>query len=229
MGEMLGLSLEQFSYYNQEDLLEIVKKAYDNKTDVVVGGALTIEYAQKTGIIGVLQHIRKDTISQAILKAKEIIAIRMQDKAKAEQLKAILKLYPRRCNLCGFKGIVTLFNQAAENILGAKSHEIIGQPLNIAFPELNWDEVNKYGKYNLNQLVSVNNNQLLANRIPIVIDQKPLGVVSTFQKVDSIIKAEERIRKELHSRGLVPRFILATSSLTAQLCKTLSNWQASMP
>lgn len=206
MGEMMGLSLEQFSYYQQEDLLATVRKAQEKGMDAVVGGALTVKYARETGIIGILQHIRQDTITQAIRKAKEIIAIRMQDRAKAEQLKAILNFIHEGVISVDSEGIVTLFNQAAENILGIKSQEIIGEPLKAVFPDLNWDEVSKYGKYNLNQLVTVRNNQLLANRIPIIIDQKTLGVVSTFQKVDSILQAEERIRKELHSRGLVSKF-----------------------
>lgn len=228
MGEMMDLSLEHFSYNNQDDLLEVVKRASDMKMDIVVGGALTAKYAMETGIIGVLQNIRKDTITQAILKAKEIIAIRMQDRTKAEQLKAILNFIHEGVISVDSQGIVTLFNQAAENILNVKSHEIIGEPLVAVFPDLNWDEASKYGKYNLNQLVTVSNNQLLANRIPIIIDQKPLGVVSTFQKVDSILKAEERIRKELHSRGLVSRFdfsdIITNSPTMKNLIKLASHY-----
>lgn len=223
MEEILGLSLEQFSYFRQEDLLAVVRSARQKGIEAVVGGALTVEYARETGIMGVLQQIRQDTITQAIKKAREIIAIRLQDRAKAEHLKAILNFIHEGVISVNAEGIITQFNQAAENILGVKAHLIIGEHLKDVFPELNWDEVSKYGKYNLNQLVTVRNTTLLANRIPIIIDQKPQGVVSTFQRVDSILQAEERIRKELHTRGLVPRFdfsdIISNSPIMKNIIK----------
>lgn len=206
MSEILNLSVEQYSFVNSDSLINTIKKAQENKTQIIIGGTLTIKYAREMGIIGILQQIGHETIIQAFNKAQEIISIRMQDQAKTERLRAILNFIHEGVISVDTDGIVTIFNHAAEKILNVKANNVIGKPLVKSFPELKWDEVMKQKKYSLDQLITINNTQIVANHIPINVDQKTIGIVSTFRQVNNILKTEQKIRKELLARGLVAKF-----------------------
>ncbi len=206
MSEILNLSVEQYSFVNSDSLINTIKKAQENKTQIIIGGTLTIKYAREMGIIGILQQIGHETIIQAFNKAQEIISTRMQDQAKTERLRAILNFIHEGVISVDTDGIVTIFNHAAEKILNVKANNVIGKPLVKSFPELKWDEVMKQKKYSLDQLITINNTQIVANHIPINVDQKTIGIVSTFRQVNNILKTEQKIRKELLARGLVAKF-----------------------
>lgn len=206
MSKILNLSIEQYAYFKPDDLAPTIRKAQKKGISVVVGGNLTVKYAREMGINGVLQQLGKETIIKAINEAREIAAIRMQDEVKTERLRAILNFIHEGVIAVDDTGVVTLFNQAAEKILNIKSDQVIGRLLNEAFPSLNWNEVLVENSYSLDQLVSVNNTQIVANRIPIRVGKKVTGAVSTFRQVDNILKAEQKIRKELHTRGLISHF-----------------------
>ena len=52
-------------------------------------------------------------------------------------------------------------------------------------------------------MLNLNETSVIANRTPIQVDNKIIGAVCTFQPVESILKTEQRLRKELYSKGLV--------------------------
>jgi len=222
MGNILNLTVDQFNY-RSNDLYSCVKNAVEKGMRILVGGTLTVKYAQEMGAIGVLQQIGQETLSQAVNKSNEIIAIRRQDRAKAERLRAILNFIHEGVIALDSDGNVTLFNPAAEKILNIRADEVIGKSFIKVFPELSWYDVKKEESYGFDQLVTVRNTQIVSNRIPIKINQKIVGGVTTFQKLDNIQKTEQKIRKELANSGLVARYkfadIIGQSSTIKKLIK----------
>ncbi|NPV27733.1 MAG: sigma 54-interacting transcriptional regulator [Firmicutes bacterium] len=209
MSEIVGLSIEQFWYEYDENhcnLAERVREAFSKGIRTIVGGLLTVQYAKELGMHGVVQQIGRETTLQAVQKACEIADIRRRDREKAERLRAILNFIHEGVVSVDHNGVVTLLNPAAEKIFNIRADEVIGKPLSEVFPDHSWEEVIKDGKIQINRLHTVRNVQIVVNRIPIIIDQTILGAVSTFQKVDNLQNAEQKIRKELYAKGLVARF-----------------------
>ncbi len=202
MNEILQLSLEQYNYYRQEDLLRCIREAVAKGIEIIIGGTLTVHYATKLGITGVLQQIGNETITQAITRAREIMLIRRRDKAKTEQIRSIMNSIREGVMAIDGEGIITIFNPAAEKILNIPAKYVIGYPLIEVFPNLNWDEALINGNYNFDRIDKVRGTQIIANRFPIKVNKKIVGVVSTFQRLDNIQKAEEIIRKEIYIKGL---------------------------
>lgn len=209
MGEIVGLSIEQYWYERNErycNLAQRVKEAYDSGLRVIVGGVLTVKYATELNMLGIVLQIGRETTLQAIQRANEIKAVRRKDLEKAEHLRAILNFIHEGVLSVNQEGLVTIFNPAAEKIFNIKAGDVIGRSLSEVFPGLNWDEVLKNGRIQVNKLQTIKNNQIVANRIPIIVNKSIMGAVSTFQKVDNLQNAEQKIRKELHTRGLVARY-----------------------
>ena len=74
------------------------------------------------------------------------------------------------------------------------------------WPELGLDSIVKTGKEELNKILTVNNVQVLCNKVPIKDGKKIVGAVATFQDITKIQMAEARIRKEVYSKGHVANF-----------------------
>lgn len=206
MNEILQLSLEQYNYYRQEDLLSCIREAVAKGIEIVIGGTLTVHYARKLGITGVLQQIGNETITQAIARAREIMHIRRRDKAKTEQIRSIMNSIREGVMAIDGEGVITTFNPAAEKILNIPAKYVIGYPLTEVFPNLNWDEALINEIYNFDRIDKVRETYIIANRFPIKVNKKIVGVVSTFQKLDNIQKAEEIIRKKLYIKGLAAQY-----------------------
>lgn len=203
MSEILKLNMEQFNYLQPQDIEENVLVAQNRGAQVVVGGTLTVAFAQKHNMIGVLQQIGNETIKQALLKAREITSIRRNDKEKNELLSTLLNFLREGVISVDKEGKVILFNNAAEKILNVQAQRIIGKPLNDFFSDLGLKEIIRDRKYFLDDVLKLNETSVVANRTPIEVDNKTIGAVCTFQPVDSILKTEQRLRKELYSKGLV--------------------------
>lgn len=203
MSEILELNIEQVNYLQPQDIEENILIAKNSGAQVIIGGTLTVAFAQKHKMIGVLQQIGDETIKQALSKARDIISIRRNDKEKNELLSTLLNFLREGVISVDKEGKVILFNNAAEKILNFQASEIIGKPLIDFFPNLKLKEIIKNRKYYLDDVLNLNETSVIANRTPIQVDNKIIGAVCTFQPVDSILRTEQRLRKELYSKGLV--------------------------
>ena len=64
------------------------------------------------------------------------------------------------------------------------------------------------GEPELNQIQSSGDIKILTNRIPIIVNGEVTGAVATFQNIDTIKKAEEKIRRKLHEKGFLAKTCL---------------------
>lgn len=60
----------------------------------------------------------------------------------------------------------------------------------------------------INQIQTIGDVKILANMIPIKVNNEISGAVATFQDVGTIQKAEEKIRKKIYEKGLLAKFKL---------------------
>lgn len=106
-------------------------------------------------------------------------------------------------------GLITTINQAAVDTLGLQPNpDIIGKPVKEVFPETRILEVLQTGKSQLDKVLSLDEKEIIVNRIPIITQGKVTGVVSSFRdkdelnilakKLSQVQKYSEMLRAQTH-------------------------------
>jgi PAS domain S-box-containing protein len=91
------------------------------------------------------------------------------------------------------KGIITLFNNGAENILGISSKEALGQRIDELFNDPSLLTTVETGLLDVGRKVTINGRSVYSNRSPIMKDGKIMGAVAIFQDTTDV----ENLTKEL--------------------------------
>jgi phosphotransferase system HPr (HPr) family protein len=106
--------------------------------------------------------------------------------------------------------IVTIFNPAAERIMGLAASTVIGKKVQEVIPDTRLHIVNKTMLPELGCRQETGKATLITNRTPIIIDGKPRGAVAIFEDISSLekITGELGVVKELKEQlHLVLEFV----------------------
>jgi transcriptional regulator with PAS, ATPase and Fis domain len=207
ISEILKVNLLHLSYYQDSDELQrMVKKVISQGAEVIIGGILTIQYAKALGRDGVLLKTSAETVRQVIGNAIEIVAHSQEKMLEAERFKNVISFSYDGIIVTDLEGKVTVFNPAAEKIMGIQAEDILNKKANEFIPTTGMLEVALTGKPQLGQLQKIKNNTILTNRIPIQVQDKFWGVVATFQETNKIQDWEMKIRSEFYKKGLVAKY-----------------------
>ncbi|TYO95248.1 PAS domain S-box-containing protein [Geothermobacter ehrlichii] len=224
--DILGVEVKQYVYRNSVEFNQQIKKAFADNAQVVVSGA---EWGQKlansVGMKGVIIYSSHRTVSQALERAEEVISIRRRDKEYSRRLSTMIQAVGEGVVCIDALGKVLLVNENAENLLGIKCSEVIGKTA---------AEVNKSFTNLLNlpqgsgQRCSINGMDLVVNRVAVADRKRYFGEVFTMQKVSQLQQLEQKIRKEMHRKGLVARFkfedIVTQEKLVRDLIEKAKNF-----
>ncbi|MFC5604769.1 ATP-binding protein [Sporosarcina koreensis] len=92
------------------------------------------------------------------------------------------------------RGHITSINEAAYNILGIEpSKKHLNKPIQTVLPNTKMLEILEDGTSHFNEELKLNNNEIIASRVPILSSGRVIGVVSSFRKKTDI----EQLSKEL--------------------------------
>jgi len=119
----------------------------------------------------------------------------------AEELQAVLNAMYNGVVAINTEGIVTMFNRAAETIVGQSAANVIGRPIDDVMPNTGLRRVLETGTPELNQNQNLGSCQILTNRSPILKGKKVVGAVAIFQDITQFeaIAAELEEVKNLKS------------------------------
>ena len=111
--------------------------------------------------------------------------------------------------------VITVFNPAAENILGMRALEVIGKKVYDVIPNSRLHIVNKTRKEELMCKQLIGDSLILTSRTPILIDGQPKGAVANFEDISKY----EKITGELKEvRELKERLQLILESVQDGIC-----------
>lgn len=207
LASILGVKLQVF-YLDQDDDSIPIEISVEHKMrhmvnqgiEVVIGGVITSVFSAQYSIPSILIKTGKVAILRAVAEAQRIVATAGKEKAKTKQIKTILEFANEGVITTDHKGIVTLCNPSAEKIIGLKPTQILGRPVNKIVQDSAINQVLLTGEKILGELQSFNNTKVVTNNVPIIVNKRIQGVVSTFQKVSEIQEQEQSIRRRLHNR-----------------------------
>ncbi|PIE34082.1 sigma-54-dependent Fis family transcriptional regulator [candidate division KSB3 bacterium] len=206
LGEMLGLELIVISlkalwydqpHYIEEELRHIQKQGYT----CIVGDNISVNVAQQLGMCGHLITSGKEALIQAILEAERVAVVRQQEIEKARRAKSIIQFAYEGIISIDRDGMIDIFNPTAEDIFSRKAYKMLGKHIEDVLPAVGLSQALRTGFQEREKMLILGETNVLANIIPIQVNEQIVRVVATFQKTSHIQRMEQKIREEFYLKG----------------------------
>jgi len=199
--EILTLNENWYEHplYIEKKLKEIKMQGYN----WVVGDNISVKVAKQLGMNALLIKSGKEALMQSILEAERVAEVRKRELEKTKRIKSIIDFAYEGIITVDQKGVIDTFNPQAVKIFGREAYKIIGENINKIFPEFNFSKITKIGQKIEGKIWTVGDLKIVANIIPIKINNEIVRTVVTFQKVSQVQKIEQKIREKLYLKGNV--------------------------
>lgn len=202
--EVFPFPINEETFSSVDDVRRILDMFYDMGIRNIIGGYLACDLAEKRGIKG-HSLTSEDSIKNGLDQAAAIARARKREVRKAEQWQTILKFAHDGIVATDDKGIVTLLNRSAEKIAGVAQKDALGHPVVEVLANSRLVKVMRTKKPEINQIQALGNRNILTNRVPIIVNDEVVGSVATFQTIDEIQRAEQKIRRKLYDTGFMAK------------------------
>ena len=206
LGEIMAIDIEVLTlkeaWYNQPNLIkDELRKIKEKKYNWLVGDNVSVELAKEIGMHAKLISSGKGALIQAICEAERVANVKRREIEKAKHLRSIIDFAYEGIISIDREGIIDIFNPIAEKIFKIKDYKIVGKNKNdipqimeiLKNVELDCPEQGK--------VHNINGEKIVANIIPININNEIVRIVITFEKVTQFQIIEQKIRKELYLKG----------------------------
>jgi PAS domain S-box-containing protein len=206
LGEILDVDLKivplKETWHNQPDnIKEHLTAVREEGYHCIVGDNISVNIARQLGLCVFLIKSGKEALRQALLEAEQVAAVRRQEIEKAKHLRSIIEFAYEGILSIDQYGHINTFNPRAEDIFNRKAYKVIGQNINDVLPDMKLSHTLKTGHQERGKVLTVGNTQVVANVIPIKINDEVVQVVVTFQQVSQIQRIEQKIREEFYLQG----------------------------
>lgn len=221
--DILDIKVHEYIFQNENDIEQSMNDVKNKGIKAVVGGMPSMVMAEKYGIQGILIECGEDAIQQSLEEALHIAEVRNAEAKRSAELRVILDSITQGIIVTNEYNKITLYNPAAEKIFHIPAEKVLGKDAAETIPNSRMHEVLKSGEAQIAVLQDINGGTIATNRIPIVVQDKRIGVVSTFEDVTKIQQLEQKIREKIYKKGFVAKYsfddILTSSENMVQLKK----------
>lgn len=205
--EIIGEKLEKYTIRNQqEDIVKGVAALKVAGVKVVIGKIAMANEARRFGMESIVISSGKEAVLRAFSEAQRVLEVRKLEKQKAEQIKAILDFTYDGIVALDAQGKITVFNHAAEKLSGWPADQALGRLVTEVIPKAHCQRLIETGKPELGEILEVGRVKVVANRVPIIVDHKVEGVVTTFEPIDRLQSLEHKVRRTLSDRGHIAKY-----------------------
>lgn len=204
IADLLKVKIRQFSYDNYEEARRKIAQLKEARIRALVGTTLACDLAEEAGLYAFEVYSPK-SIRSSFQQAFDLAWSIQKEAARAERLKAVVDFAFEGIVATDEKGDLVVFNPGAERLLGLVAEQILGKPAEKVIPNSRLREVLNSGEPELSRVQEVNGTRILTNRVPIINRGQILGVVATFQAVETIQRAEHKIRQTLLAKGFLAK------------------------
>ncbi|KMK76874.1 sigma 54-interacting transcriptional regulator [Alkalihalobacillus pseudalcaliphilus] len=197
----VNISLRQYTNERQitKHILEMAKFEGDK---TIIGTAECMDITAKSkGMQSFIVFSQSDSLTEGILRAQEALENYLKEEIKQKHLESIISHSQSGIVSTNRQGIVFVCNDVAADSLGISPNEIIGRNLgNIQMPLFkkllgDFTEVTK-------RVINHGNQKFLIDRFHLY----EQSVVIMFQKTESILQIDTKVRSELYHRRFYAKY-----------------------
>lgn len=202
VASLIGRTVEMYVANDQDEIVRGVEYLKDSGCDIFLGGLTMCRYCEEKHYPHV--HIKSgmQSMRRAIMEA--ITTARALERAKVRMniLTTLINNDKDAMVALNSRGVVVVANNMAERLLGKG---MINHPISEFYGGTSWRRTLEMGG-DTEIIETIHGQQILVSSIPIMTGSEGLGVLLTFQNIDTIRSMERRIRTELSKKGLVARY-----------------------
>jgi transcriptional regulator with PAS, ATPase and Fis domain len=166
----------------ETDIPRLLMQMAEEGTEVFIGGHTVGTAADRLNLPCVPIETIEETVVDTIQRAQSFLVLRQKEKERIEILNSIIDFAYDGILAIDKNGVITVFNPVIQKLTNLTAEQALGRPV---------DEV-------------VEN--IVTNRVPIVVDGEVMGVVATFQDVEKFQSMEASVRKKLRAKGHIAKF-----------------------
>ena len=203
---MLGLEIHEYTFRLQEEIESGIQDAKKRGILIVMGGILAMQLAHTYGLEGILIECGEEAAYRSMYEAVNLAELRRVERSRAARIKVVLDSVVQGVIATDELGCVTIYNPAAERIFNIPNEQVLGRKVQDVIPNTKMHKVLESGEVQMAELQEVNGGIIASSRIPIMIGNKRVGVVSTFEDVTKIQYLEQQIRKQMHAKGFIAKY-----------------------
>lgn len=201
---VLNINVKKYHLSCREDGDSAVQKALQEGANVIIGGFTAVRVAKKRNLPYVEFITGVQAYIDCLYTAKNILKSVEQQKQRAGLLKTVLSHAYEGILSIDERGMISSINPVARQILNLNDER--RQPIIEVWPQLELEKVITSGQAVLNQFLRVNDIRILCSKAPIVVHNRIIGAVATFQDITKIQKMESHVRNEIYAKGHVATY-----------------------
>lgn len=207
----MDVMIQEVSDFNQvgEAVRECVEKGYRT----IIGGYSVTSAAAAQAVNAVTIETGEEAIIQIMHEAVRMIQTIYQEREQRSTYETITQSSKEGIVYVDNKGEVRLANKKILQMILTDNDSVHGKRIERVYPFLApiYQEVIASGNPRYNELQDIRNNTLSVDYVPVMVGQKPAGVVITCQTVKKIQQIESQIRKKLSEKGLVANYTFSAA------------------
>jgi len=206
IGQTMNLEITAVTLTENTRVQTVLEEAVAGGVEVVIGDAVTVRSAREMGIPGLLIISGREAIQMALQEAQRILTVMRHERQRVAELKAILNSSNDAIVAVDQDNCIKLFNRKAAELFEVPAEGRV-QGLSIAAALGERLPANLFAGDEPRQglLHRIGEATVMVNRVPIYEGGRLAGSVATFQDVTALQRAEQKVRRELHAKGLVAR------------------------
>lgn len=194
-----------FKYQNEDQIKSMLEVIRPRGFTAVIGGPTVLYWATEFGMSAYLLALGRETMLNAVEKAYSVLYFTQHERELNRKLQTVINLFPEGILATDQQGLITMFNPHALSFLNMTEMQVMGQKIDRLTDDPTWTDIYLRGQKQTDLIRDLGNMKVFVNRQPVVVNDRIVGAVGTFQAVSKIEKLEHKYRN-LRTRGLVAKY-----------------------
>lgn len=196
-----GRTLKIFPIEMEWEIEQSIKELAYERKKVVVGPGIITKYAHLYGLEPVVIKSGKEAIVTSIEEARRIAIATRKEKKNSERIKAVIEHSYEGVIAVDKRGYINIFNNSAQQLLKCHASEVIGKNINTLLPELELKDTLLSGVKETEIIKNLKGEKFIVSKIPIIVNNEVVDVVTILRDINEIQKMEEKIRQDIATTG----------------------------
>lgn len=191
MGELMGVRLGISTLDHAEDAALILSQMWEDRPDLVIGGQICCHAAQDMGYLTLHYTSTRESITVALQTALSIGRAMEKEKLNTAQFETMLDTSFSGIIRLNQHGKILVVNRFAEELLGIKGEEVVGQSIFNVFPQFDKtsiDQVLDGTTDSVSTSLNIKDNVWMLLIAPIEYDGNITGAILSFRKASAYLR-----------------------------------------
>jgi transcriptional regulator with PAS, ATPase and Fis domain len=229
LGPLAGLEIDQIILKNWMESEAAVRNAQKKGYDVIVGGAVQHDIAQRLGMKSVFLRSGEIAILEAYQQALAMVNALAVEERNRQEAHILLNNSSYGVVSIDTQGNISLVNTMGAQLVNKVPEELIGKNIRSVMPAISRlsDSLTRNGSHR-GDIVSFGSNKILFEQVSLVSDGKIIGAMATLKNINIINADERHIRQRKYLDGLYARYrfdhIIGQSSVLLHAKKTAQSF-----